>query len=104
MDNTNNVFGHLEITGVSNNTAGILEQKTTNQLNGGGSRNRLVKNKFYSREIRVRPPNSFPTDHSKAVPLLQFFFICVAVVSYAAFVLHTKTCLYNSDPLNPAFI
>ena len=25
------------------------------------------------------PPRSFPTDRSKAVPLLQFFFVCVSV-------------------------
>ena len=29
---------------------------------------------------------SFPTDHSKAVPLLQFFFVYDYVISYVAFV------------------
>ena len=29
----------------------------------------------------------FSTDCSKAVPLLQFFFVCASVVSYVAFVL-----------------
>ena len=35
----------------------------------------------------VQPATSFPTDHSKAVPLLQFFFICAPVISYMMFVL-----------------
>ena len=29
----------------------------------------------------------FSTDHSKAAPLLQFFFVYVSVVSYVAFLL-----------------
>ena len=32
-------------------------------------------------------PSSFPSDRSKAVPLLQFFFACASVVSFVAFVL-----------------
>ena len=35
----------------------------------------------------LTPINSFPTGHSKTVPLLQFFFVCASVVSYVAFVL-----------------
>ena len=35
-------------------------------------------------------PNCFRTDNSKAVMLLQFFFVCASVVSYVAFVL----CLF----------
>ena len=31
-------------------------------------------------------PSSFPSDRSKAVRLLQFFFVLAAVVSYVAFV------------------
>ena len=31
--------------------------------------------------------SSFPTDHSKAVLLLQFYFVCASVISYRAFVL-----------------
>ena len=31
--------------------------------------------------------NSFSTDRSKAVPLLQFFFVCASVVSQVTFVL-----------------
>ena len=31
--------------------------------------------------------NNFPTDRSKAVPLLLFFFVCASVVSYVALVL-----------------
>ena len=33
------------------------------------------------------PTSSFPTYRSKAVPLLQFIFVCASVVSYVAFVL-----------------
>ena len=28
-------------------------------------------------------PSSFPNDHSKAIPLLEFFFVCASVVSVA---------------------
>ena len=31
--------------------------------------------------------SSLPTDYSKAVPLLQFFFVCTSVVSYVTFAL-----------------
>ena len=46
--------------------------------------------------LRTQPPPhththihkhpSFPTDRSKAIPLLQFFFVCVSVMLYVAFV------------------
>ena len=35
----------------------------------------------------VKPPSSFPSDHSKAVPLLQIVFVCASMISYRAFVL-----------------
>ena len=43
-------------------------------------------------ELRVRfraskPQSSFPTDRSKAVLLLQFFFVCASVISYMALAL-----------------
>ena len=39
------------------------------------------------KDLPRRPPDSFPTDRSKAVPLLQFVFVHASVVSYVAFVL-----------------
>ena len=40
-----------------------------------------------------RPISSCPTDRSKEIPLLQFFFVCASVISHVAlavplFVLH----------------
>ena len=45
------------------------------------------KKKSLSPPTPTLPPkhNSFSTDRSKAVPLLQLFFICASVVSYMAF-------------------
>ena len=37
--------------------------------------------------LRFKSPTSFPTDHSKEVPLLQFF-VCVSAVSHVTFVCH----------------
>ena len=37
--------------------------------------------------IKPRPSVVFTTDRSKAVPLLQFIFVCASMVSYEAFVL-----------------
>ena len=34
--------------------------------------------------LRTHAPSSFPTDRSKAVPLLQFY-VCVSVISYVVF-------------------
>ena len=48
-----------------------------------------IKNKggVSASKIGLSPKVAFPTDHSKTVLLLQFFFIFASVVSYVAFVL-----------------
>ena len=50
---------------------------------------------FSASELRVRfcscktglNPSGFPTDRSKVVALLHFYFVCASVVSYVTFVL-----------------
>ena len=41
-------------------------------------------------------PSSFPADCSKAVPLLQFFFVCALVVPYVVIVLSLTLLLLNT--------
>ena len=40
-------------------------------------------------------PSRFSTDRSKAVPFLQFFFVCASVTSYVAYVLR-YCCIFNT--------
>ena len=62
----------------------IESSKTVNEM----TLNELVKlTTLWTTGPRLkRLPSSFPTNCSKAVPLLQFFFACASVVSYEAFV------------------
>ena len=47
--------------------------------------------------------SSFPTDHSNAVLLLQFFYVCASVVSYMAFVLSNLSLFVNPSPAEPGY-
>ena len=49
------------------------------------SKCRLLK--ILPRVLSVKAPSGFPTDHSKAVPPLQFFCFYAFAVSYETFVL-----------------
>ena len=44
----------------------------------------------------THPASSFLTDSPKAVPLLQFFFVCSSVISYLAFVVSLLFFIYPS--------
>ena len=40
-----------------------------------------INGDFSRQKNWFKPPSTFPSDRSNAVPLLQFFFVCASVVS-----------------------
>ena len=45
-----------------------------------------LRARFRANKTSLSTDRSFPTDRSKAVPLLDFFFVCAYVISYVLLV------------------
>ena len=57
-----------------------------------------IKGEVLSKIDLSHLPNSFPTDQSKVVPLLQFFFLCVSMALYEVFVIICSSSLFLEEP------